>query len=170
MIARSTRPNGKPRTRKKKQPIICGWRELVHLPDLGIGPIVAKLDTGARSAALHAEDLEVYQSEAGQRIRFNAFVDDMASHAIRCDLPLAGMRRVKNTGGSIENRALVRTKISVGGRVWTADITLTDRAEMGVPMLLGRATIRRKFVVHPGKTFILTADERATLVKKGSKS
>ena len=159
----------RPKKTAKKPPVIAGWRELVHLPDLGIGPIIAKLDTGARTAALHAENLEIYQSDEGKRIRFDAFVDDAVSHAKQCDLPLAGKRRIKNTGGGVEERALVKTRLSLGGKIWTVEITLTDRAEMGVPMLLGRATMRRRLVVHPSKTFVLSADERAEQKTKGRK-
>lgn len=159
----------RPKKTTKKFPAIAGWRELVHLPDLGIGPIIAKLDTGARTAALHAENLEIYQSDEGERIRFDAFVDDAVSHAKRCDLPLAGKRRIKNTGGSVEERALIKTRLSLGGKIWTVEITLTDRAEMGVPMLLGRATMRRRLVVHPSKTFVLSADERTIQKMKGRK-
>ena len=155
---------------KKKYPQICGWRELVHLPDLGIGPIIAKLDTGARTAALHAQNVEIYQSDDGERIRFDAFVDDAVSRAKRCDLPLAGMRRVKNSGGGVETRAVIKTRIKMGKRIWTTEITLTDRAEMGVPMLLGRATMKRRLIVHPGKTFVLTAEERVAQKLKGRKS
>ena len=143
---------------------MAGWRELVHLPELGIGPIVAKLDTGARSAALHAESIEVYQSEDGPRVRFHAFVDDLASHAHQCDLPLAGTRRIKSTSGQAENRLIIKTRIKLGDHSWLAEVSLTDRAEMGVPMLLGRATMRRKrFVVHSGKGYILTGAERAVI-------
>ena len=146
----------------KREPVVAGWRELVHLPDLGIGPIVAKLDTGARTAALHAEDIEVYATPEGDRVRFRAFVDDQESHAIDCDLPLAGTRRVKNTGGKAENRFTVKTPLRLGERTWTVEISLTDRAEMGVPMLLGRATMRTKrIVVHSGRGFLLSGAERA---------
>ena len=148
------------RSKTRRMPIVCGWRELVHLPQLGIGPIVAKLDTGARTAALHAEDVEIYYTPDGKRVRFNAFIDDRASNARHCDLPLTGMRRVKNTGGVVENRAVVTTRIRLGDREWSADVTLTDRTEMGVPMLLGRTTIKKRLVVHPGRTFVLTREER----------
>ncbi len=150
------------RKRSRRPPTLCGWREMVHLPDLEIGPIIAKLDTGARSAALHAENVQIYQTTDGKRVRFDAFVDDSANNARRCDLPLNGMRRVKNTGGGVENRVVVKTRISLGDDAWIAEITLTDRAEMGVPMLLGRATMNKRLVVHPGRTFVLTASERAS--------
>ncbi|MGI9462524.1 MAG: RimK/LysX family protein, partial [Aestuariivirgaceae bacterium] len=100
---------------------------------------------------------------------FNAFVDDAVSHARRCDLPLAGKRRVKNSGGGVETRAVVKTRIRLGRQTWTTEVTLTDRAEMGVPMLLGRATMKKRLIVHPSKTFILTADERAEQKRKGRK-
>jgi hypothetical protein len=162
------------KTRKKRKaaraPLMTsGWRELVHLPDLGLGPIVAKLDTGARSAALHADNLEIYDAADGRRIRFDAYVDDSARHTRQCDLPLASLRRVKNTGGQVEERAVVETRISIAGVAWRAEITLTDRAEMGVPMLLGRNTIKKRFVVHPGRTYVLTGNERKALKTKGRK-
>ncbi len=159
----------KKRKRKtKREPLVAGWRELVYLPDLGIGPIVAKLDTGARSAALHADNVEVYETADGPRVRFHAFVDDLASHARECDLPLAGTRRIKNTGGQAEERLIVKTRIQLGTRHWLAEISLTDRAEMGVPMLIGRATMRRhRMMVNPGKGYILTGEERAARLSKG---
>lgn len=164
-MAITTKPARKGKT--KKRYVLSGWRELVHLPELGIGPIIAKLDTGAKSAALHADNIEIYQSAEGERVRFDAFVDDSADNARRCDLPLRSMRRVKNTGGQVENRAVVSTRIAVGEHNWIAEITLTDRTEMGVPMLLGRATIKKRLVVHPGKTFIVTSQERKELKSLG---
>ena len=69
-------------------------------------------------------------------------------------------RRVKNTGGRSELRQVVETDLQLGGSVWQAQITLTDRADMGVPMLLGRSTIRGRFLVHPGRSFVLSQEAR----------
>ena len=160
-------PRGKIKKKKKKVPIVSGWRELVHLPDLGIGPIVAKLDTGARTAALHAENIEIYETKDGDRISFDAFVDDSASNACRCDLPLTDTRRVKSTSGTVENRSVIETRISMGGQDWVTEISLTDRAEMGVPMLLGRATIKRRVVVHPGRTVCTDIERAQSSPRKG---
>ena len=158
----------RPRRKTTREPVVAGWRELVHLPELGIGPIVAKLDTGARSAALHADSIEVYEADEGPRVRFHAFVDDKASHARECDLPLVGTRRIKNTSGRAEDRFIIKTRIKLGDFSWIAEVSLTDRAEMGVLMLLGRATMRRKrIIVHSGKGYILSSAERNAIRNQG---
>ncbi len=126
-----------------------GWKEYVVLPKLGIGPLVAKIDTGARSAALHADEIEI----RGERVRF-VLNDDRGRHIHFA--PLISQRRVKSSNGQIETRAVIETVISVGRFTLTSEITLTDRTDMEVPMLLGRATVRGSFLVHPGKTFILS--------------
>lgn len=135
---------------------VAGWREYVALPQLGIGPLIAKLDTGARSAALHAENIQIYEKDGQNRIRFDVPVDSDTRRVKTCDLRLHAERFVKNTGGAKELRRVVETDVSLGGQVWQAQITLTNRTDMGVPMLLGRATIRGRFLVHPGRSFVLS--------------
>ena len=132
---------------------LIGWRERVHLPKLGLGPLIAKVDTGARSAALHAEDIIV----RGSHVRFAIPTNGRKHHY---ELPIKGQRRVKSTSGHSEMRAVVETDIAIGTTKFTAEITLTDRTDMGVPMLLGRATIRGKFIVHPGRSFLISRTKR----------
>jgi hypothetical protein len=151
------RPVRKKKVRKRHEPAIAGWRESVTLPDLGIGPLVAKLDTGARSAALHAANINIYETDDGQRVRFDAFIDNTRAHARSCDLPVHATRNVKNTGGGVEQRIVVTSMIELGNEKWQTEITLTDRSDMGVPMLLGRKTIKRRFLVHPSRTYLLTS-------------
>ena len=152
----------KRRVRRRRKPVLktAGWRETVSLPELAIGPLIAKLDTGARSAALHAANITVYQSQDGQRVRFDAFIDEAKSHARPCDLPVFAKRKVKNTSGSVEERVVVRAHIKLGEDCWEADITLTNRSDMGVPMLLGRSTIKRRYLVHPSRTYLLSESGR----------
>jgi hypothetical protein len=156
----TSKPGRKPRKRKSKNRsvAIAGWREYVALPALGIGPLVAKLDTGARSAALHAENIRLYEKDGGYRIRFDVPIDAGGNHVKTCDLPVSAERRVKNTGGRSELRQVVETELVLGETMWQAQITLTDRADMGVPMLLGRNTIKGRFLVHPGRSFVLSRD------------
>ncbi|MFN0194957.1 MAG: RimK/LysX family protein, partial [Aestuariivirga sp.] len=101
----------------------------------------------------HAEDIK----RAGKRVKFKVRIDD---HVYRCDLPLHGERRVKSTSGHSQNRVVVVSRVKVGRDVFDAEITLTDRTDMGVPMLLGRATIRGRYVVHPGRSFLLSRNRR----------
>ena len=122
-----------------------GWREWLSIPELGIPRIKAKIDTGARTSALHADEIEV----AGRRVRF---VIDGKRYAA----PLVGHKRVKSSNGHSETRAVIRATIQLGIKQLKTEITLTDRTDMDVPMLLGRNSIKGLFVVNPAKTFILT--------------
>jgi hypothetical protein len=146
----------RPRDAKPRSRVVAGWREYVVLPALGIGPLVAKLDTGARTAALHAENISIYEKDGHYRIRFDVPVDSRSRRVKTCDLVLSDERRVKNTGGRSELRQVVETDVDLGGTIWQAQITLTNRTDMGVPMLLGRNTIKERFVVHPGRSFVLS--------------
>jgi hypothetical protein len=136
-------------TDSPKTPPLIGWRERVRLPELGIGPIIAKIDTGARTAALHAEDIRI----VGRTVSFKVPVNGRTHH---CTLPYKGEKRVKSTSGHSSMRVVVETSIRIGSFEIFAPITLTDRADMGVPMLLGRSTVRGHFVVHPGRSYIVS--------------
>ena len=146
-----------PRLKSKtvETPALIGWRERVSLPELGVGLIIAKVDTGARSAALHATDIRIH----GHRIDFTVPVKGRNHH---CSLPLKGHRTVKSTSGHRETRAVVETDVRIGTTKFAIEVTLTDRTDMGVPMLLGRASIRGRYVVHPGKSHIVSAKKRKT--------
>lgn len=146
------------KSRETTAPPLIGWRERVKLPQLGIGLLVAKVDTGARTAALHAEDIEQH----GHRVRFRVPVNGREHH---CDAALAGERRVKSSSGHGETRVVIETDVVIGIHRFPIEVTLTNRTDMGVPMLLGRAAIRGRFVVHPGRSFIVSrrkAKARAT--------
>lgn len=134
---------------------LIGWRERVSLPEIGVGPIAAKIDTGARSAALHATEIVLH----GHQVKFVVPVKGRNHH---CSMPLRGHRKVKSTSGHSQTRAVIETEVKIGSMRFPIEITLTDRTDMGVPMLLGRASIRGRYVVHPGRTNILSAKKRKT--------
>lgn len=134
-----------------------GWRELVFLPELALGPVHAKADTGALSAALHAEDISVYTKNNIKRVHFAAYIDEDKKETKACDIPLYGVKRVKNSSGKTENRWVIRTTVLLGESSWSIVITLADRADMETPMLLGRACLQNRFLVNPGVSYLLTA-------------
>jgi hypothetical protein len=139
-------------------PAIIGWREYVRLPGLGIGPVIAKVDTGARTAALHAVNIAIQPgNDYGRIVEFDAVVDDSDQPFRRCLLPLHGVKRVKNSSGATEERCVVETDLEIGDRRWSVLVTLTDRGDMGVPMLIGRSAVKGRFVVDPGRSFLLSA-------------
>ena len=132
----------------------AGWKEHVRMPKLKLGPIVAKLDTGARSAALHADEIHV----SGRRVTF-IIIDEGRRRTYKA--PLVGQKRIKSSNGISEMRAVIRATLEVGKSVFKAEITLTDRTDMDVPMLLGRNTLKGRFLVNPARTFLLDRKTRS---------
>jgi len=134
---------------------IIGWREWVGLPDLGVESIKAKVDTGARTSSLHAFDVEEIEIAGVIHVRFLIHPEQKFSHpTIRAELPLLAYRRVRDSGGKVEIRPVVKTPVQLLGYQWPIELTLTRRDSMGFRMLLGRQAIRSKFAVDPGKSFL----------------
>lgn len=146
-------PRIKSRTRSDAPLPIIGWRERVTLPQLGLGTIIAKIDTGARSAALHATDIR----QVGHHVEFIVPVNGRNHH---CRLPLRGKRQVKSSSGHSQHRAVVETEVKIGAHRLPIEVTLTDRTDMGVPMLLGRASLDGRFLVNPARSYVLSAIKR----------
>ena len=133
---------------------LIGWKEYVMLPRLGIGPIVAKIDTGARSAALHADEIKVRGKSVSFAVRSHG-------RTVRHKAPLLAFKKIKSSNGHSEERPVIEAVVMLGGKPLTVDVTLTDRADMGVAMLLGRNSIRKQFLVNPARTFLLSRKTRA---------
>lgn len=138
--------------RKKVLPMI-GWREWVSLPDLGLERVKAKIDTGARSSALHAFDLRAYTVRGAPWVRFHIHPMQHGGPTIEAKAEIIDMRRVTNPGGRRELRPVIRTDVLLLGRRWDIDLTLTPRWGMGFRMLLGRQAVRHHFLVDPGRSF-----------------
>jgi hypothetical protein len=133
---------------------LIGWQETVSLPELGAGPIVAKIDTGARSAALHADDIRILGRGKRMKVRFKVQRRGNSTRRIECEMPLHDLRRVKSSNGQIELRAVISTPVDIGGQLLDAEITLTQRSDMGAAMLIGRSSIKGDFLVDPSRTFL----------------
>jgi hypothetical protein len=144
---------------------LIGWQETVSLPELGVGPIVAKIDTGARSAALHADDIEITGRGKRMKVRFKVQRRGGSSRRIECDMPLHDLRRVKSSNGQIELRAVISTAVEIGDQLLEAEVTLTQRADMGAVMLIGRSSIKGNFLVDPSRTFLRSRRPRKTKTK-----
>lgn len=142
------------KTKQRSLPVI-GWREWLQLPDLGIECIKAKIDTGARTSALHAFDLERIEIEGRPWVKFLIHpLQRDSSTTVEVTAPLAGERRVKPSTGQASTRPVIRTRVSLGRRTWPIEITLVNRDVMGFRMLLGRRAVRRRFLVDPGRGFL----------------
>ena len=132
-----------------------GWREWARLPDFGVPAIKVKIDTGARTSALHAFKLRLSERHGRQWAHFEIHPHQRsAAGAVRVECPVVGRRRVRSSNGDVEERPVIRTTIELAGVRWPVDITLTNRDEMGFRMLIGRAAVRRRFVVDPSRSYL----------------
>ncbi len=138
-------------------PEIIGWRERISLPDFGIDNIAAKIDTGARTAALHAVDQIVFEIDGERWVEFMIPVHNRRSPN-RVRTRVVDEREIKNTGGVPERRLIVRTLLLLGRHRWLIDVSLANRAKMEFDLILGRTAIRRRgILVDPGHSYLLKA-------------
>ncbi|MEQ9519645.1 MAG: RimK/LysX family protein [Parvibaculum sp.] len=139
---------------RRKEKAVIGWREVVSLPELGIGSLEAKVDTGARTSALHATAIRQMDQDGKRMLEFE--IPATRSHrAQRYVAPLVDARPIKNTGGVAEIRYVIETTLVLGAKSWKIEISLADRENMKFDLILGRTAIRRRrLYVDPGRSFL----------------
>ncbi len=132
-----------------------GWREWISLPDLGIARIKAKIDTGARTSALHAFHVEAFRRGGQSWVHFAMHpLQGDTDTVVECDAPVKDRRLVRDSGGHEELRYVIDTRIQVGEDRFGAEMTLTDRDTMTFRVLLGRTALRARFLIHPGQSYL----------------
>ena len=147
------RPPANVTTRKVET---VGWRELVDLPELELFGITAKIDTGARSSSLHVDKLTHYRDDQGNlRAAITLHMQGERRGKRKLDVPIKEFREVKSSNGAVEKRAVIRTRVKMGERSFLRDFTLTNRAGMRYPILVGRTGLRRVFLVNAAESFLL---------------
>jgi len=143
--------------------LLVGWREWVRLPDLlGGGWVKAKVDTGARTSAIHAWDVEREDRDGRTWVRFRLHPrqhDD--DHVVEAEALLVEDREVRSSNGEVEVRPVIETPIVLGGRRHVVELTLSKRDQMGFRMLLGRTGLARRALVDPGRSYLLGGDRRS---------
>lgn len=153
-------------TLEKRSPLpLIGWREWLSLPDLGIDRIKAKIDTGARSSALYAFDIEIVKENHRDMVRFKVHpFQHNDNDTVEAKAELLENRQVKNSGGKAELRPVIITHVNLHGEEWPVELTLTHRRGMQFRMLLGREAIRNRFLVNPGHSYLQSdrSDAQAT--------
>jgi len=134
---------------------LAGWREWVRLPDVDVPWIKAKLDTGARTSALHAYDIEPFERDGAAWVRFRIRPwQESVEDEVVAQLPVHDRRRVRSSSGHVQNRYVVRMRITLLGREVTGEFTLSNRDQMGFRMLVGREVLRQGFAVDARRSFI----------------
>jgi len=127
----------------------------VKLPGLDIPAIKAKIDTGATASSLHAFDVERFRRGGLRWVRFSIHPrlrSDDAAQVVEAEV--IEDRPIKSSNGQVEMRPVIQMDVQILDRVWTADVTLANRDEMGFRMLLGRQALRRHFLVDPSRSFL----------------
>lgn len=160
---RSTKGEGKeraaPLSKLKPAKPRLGWREWVSVPELGVAAVKAKVDTGARSSSLHAEDVMVIENRGKHHVQFVIGGGKRKGKLYRggeevCVVPLHDMRWVTSSNGTRQRRPVIVIEVHLCGQSWPVELTLTSRENMGFPMLLGREAIRGRFVVDPARSYL----------------
>jgi hypothetical protein len=145
-----------------------GWREWVSLPDLNIPDIKAKVDTGARTSALHAFYVEPFERDGVGWVRFKMHpLQRNEEEVVECEAQIKDQRMVRDSGGHAEMRYVIETTILIGSNPLQAELTLTDRESMKFRMLLGRTALRSNYLVDSGRSYL--SRPRAKRKKKRSK-
>jgi hypothetical protein len=149
--------------------IMIGWREWLTLPDLGIQAIKAKVDTGARTSALHTFGLEPFEKNGILKVKFGVHpLQRRKDIEVYCVANVVDRRRVTSSVGQSEMRYVIRTIVALGKFSWPIELTLTNRKSMRFRMLLGRAAISGLLLVDPAKSY-LTGRKLSKLYSKPKK-
>jgi len=153
-------------TIEQHEKITVGWREWVALPALGIPAIKAKVDTGARTSALHAFELDPFTEDGQRKVRFAIHpLQNRTDIALTCTADIIDRRIVSDSGGHREQRYVIRTPLRMGEHEWDIEITLTDRDTMRFRMLLGRTGMRGRICVDPQASYLTGRTQARTYLR-----
>jgi len=138
----------------KKALDIVGWREWVSFPDLGIKTIKAKMDTGARTSALHVSNIRV--SKKTNIVKFTIHpVQRKWRPVIEASAEMVDQREIKSSNGELSVRPVIKTKVKIGENILPIELSLVNRDLMGFRLLLGRSVLKNHYIVNPGQSFLL---------------
>lgn len=141
---------------------------MVTLPEFGVQPINAKIDTGARTSALHALRIRPFEKDGTPHVEF--YIHPLQRRRlpeIKCVAPVLEQRKIKSSTGHSETRYVVKTTAVIGNKNLTIELTLTNRDDLGFRMLIGREAVRTKFVVDPGRSYCAGRKRRKMKIKHG---
>jgi hypothetical protein len=135
--------------------IILGWREWVSLPQLNLPAVKAKIDTGAKTSALHAFYVRSYQKESVDMVKFLIHpIQANANFQVECHAIILDQRKIADSGGHKEMRYVVKSMITIGDRSWPIELSLTNRDTMRFRMLLGRRAMEHSALVEPSASYL----------------
>ena len=154
--------------------IILGSEEWCTLPELGIPAIKARVDSGAKTSALHAKNIAPFIKDNQNWVKFDINpIQNNVKTIIHCEAPLVDKRVVKSSSGFREQRYVIQTSLEIGNSKWVIEMTLTNRDSMGFRMLLGREAMSGRVLVDPEQQYLLgqtTTDNLKEVYKNAVKT
>ncbi len=136
--------------------IVVGSEEWCALPQAGIPAIKARVDSGAKTSALHAVNIVPFKKDNTPWVSFDVHpLQNNGKTTVHCEAPIHDKRRVKSSSGSSEMRYVIKTVLSIAEDTWEVEVTLTNRDTMGYRMLLGRQAMSGKMLVDPEASCLL---------------
>jgi hypothetical protein len=148
--------------------VVLGWREWVALPDLGIARLRAKVDTGARSSALHVDAHWRVTERGAPWVGFRLHLGRRVQQAVEAFAPVHDERAVVDSGGHRSRRVFLRTTLSLAGHTRVIELNLSDRRGMLFPMLLGRSALAGWCTVDPARSFLHGKPDRGAATRAAS--
>lgn len=146
--------------------IIIGSEEWCHLPQLGIPAVKVRVDSGARTSALHAFNIKSFKRGGIPWVSFHVHpLQRSRAVSLHCEAPIVDRRMVKNTSGASEKRYVIRVPMRMGEHIWEIELTLTNRDSMGYRMLLGREAMANRILVDPSASMSLGRYSESELVE-----
>lgn len=135
---------------------LVGWREWISLPQIGILAMQCKVDTGAKTSALHAFKVDSFERDGETWVSFSVHLDETDLSKIQvCEAKVIDKRSVTDSGGNVSQRFFIETLLKIGESHYPIQVSLTDRDTMKFNMLLGRTALRKgHFIVDPSKSYL----------------
>lgn len=144
-----------PGKRDRLGPLLVGWQEWCNLPKLRLPALKAKLDTGAKTSALHAESIRIFRRNKERFVRFTVCPLQKNTEIQRtCTARVVGQKTIMSSTGHKEKRWIIRTPVRLGPLAWEVEISLTNRDPLSFRMLLGRDALKRQVLIDPSKTML----------------
>ena len=139
--------------------VIAGWVEKVRIDNHDFD-VKAKLDTGARTSSIHANNIKSFKKDGERWVRFTLFLTDNKdnNHEIEMEKPRSRRTNIKNHDGEHDKRHVVDFEVCFNGRKITTEFTLADRREYIYDILLGRQFLKQTAIVDPKRIFLTTTN------------
>jgi len=152
---------------RKKRKTKFGRAEWCSMPDLGIPLIKARIDTGAKTSAIHARNIAPFEKDGVQYVSFEIHpIQRTRKATIRCEDKVNDYRCVKSTTGTTEERYVIETRLQIGGDYdQLVEVTLTNRRSMSYRMLIGRQALNKRAIIDPGRSCLHGKNSKGTVYK-----